>query len=132
MQYQILPTNITRTMWQIVRRITNEILGVKGLNAEEIWIYKYLYASLSNQRYKCIFPLLTLVLFTSVTPNWYFFHHDIQQTATKQFFFVFFSFLFFSYILHLHMYLHYTYFLHDAYTTLTCTTYNTYITIQLH
>ena len=30
------------------------------------------------------------------------------------------------------MYLHYTYFLHDAYTTLTCTTYNTYITIQLH
>ena len=30
------------------------------------------------------------------------------------------------------MYLHYTYFLHDAYITLTCTTYNTYITIQLH
>ena len=30
------------------------------------------------------------------------------------------------------MYLHYTYFLHDAYTTLTCTTYNTYITIQLY
>ena len=29
------------------------------------------------------------------------------------------------------MYLHYTYFLHDAYTKLTCTTYNTYITIQL-
>ena len=41
-------------------------------------------------------------------------------------------FLIFSYILYLHMYLHYTYFLHDAYTTLTCTTYNTYITIQLH
>ena len=30
------------------------------------------------------------------------------------------------------MYLHYTYFSHDAYITLTCTTYNTYITIQLH
>ena len=30
-QYQILLTNITRTVWQTVRRITNEILGVKGL-----------------------------------------------------------------------------------------------------
>ena len=27
----ILQTNITRTIWQTVRRITNEILGVKGL-----------------------------------------------------------------------------------------------------
>ena len=30
-QYQILQTNVTRTIWQTVRRITNEILGVKGL-----------------------------------------------------------------------------------------------------
>ena len=30
-QYQILQTNITRTIWQTVRRITNEILGVKVL-----------------------------------------------------------------------------------------------------
>ena len=30
-QYQILQTNITRTVCQTVRRITNEILGVKGL-----------------------------------------------------------------------------------------------------
>ena len=30
-QYQILQTNITRTVWQTVRRITNGILGVKGL-----------------------------------------------------------------------------------------------------
>ncbi|RMX36683.1 hypothetical protein pdam_00023830, partial [Pocillopora damicornis] len=29
-QYQILQTNITRTVWQTVRRITNVILGVKG------------------------------------------------------------------------------------------------------
>ena len=29
-QYQILQTNITRTVLQIVRRITDEILGVKG------------------------------------------------------------------------------------------------------
>ena len=31
MQYQILHANITRTVWQTIRRITNEILGVKGL-----------------------------------------------------------------------------------------------------
>ena len=30
-QYQIIQTNIRRTVWQTVRRITNEILGVKGL-----------------------------------------------------------------------------------------------------
>ena len=29
-QYQILQTNITRTVWQIVRRIADKILGVKG------------------------------------------------------------------------------------------------------
>ena len=30
--YQILQTNIIRIVWQTVRRITNEILGVKGVN----------------------------------------------------------------------------------------------------
>ena len=30
-QYQLLQPNITRTIWQTVRRITNEILGNKGL-----------------------------------------------------------------------------------------------------
>ena len=30
-QYQILQTNISRTVQQKVRRITSEILGVKGL-----------------------------------------------------------------------------------------------------
>ena len=30
-QYQILQTNLTRIAWQTVTRITNEILGVKGL-----------------------------------------------------------------------------------------------------
>ena len=30
-QYQILQTNITRTVWQTVKRITNEIFEVKGL-----------------------------------------------------------------------------------------------------
>ena len=31
-QYQILQANITRTVWETERRITNEILGVKGLS----------------------------------------------------------------------------------------------------
>ena len=31
-QSQILQTNITRTVWQTVRRITGEILGGKGLS----------------------------------------------------------------------------------------------------
>ena len=30
-QYQILKINIRGTIWQTVRRITNEILAVKGL-----------------------------------------------------------------------------------------------------
>ena len=30
-QYQILQTNIIGIVWQTVRRIANEILGVKGL-----------------------------------------------------------------------------------------------------
>ena len=30
-QYQILQTNIMRIVWNMVRRITNEILEVKGL-----------------------------------------------------------------------------------------------------
>ena len=36
MQYQILQTNITRTVWQTVMRITNEILGKKGLNHSKV------------------------------------------------------------------------------------------------
>ena len=36
-QYQFLQTNITRTVWQTVRRITNEILGVKGLIS--VWTF---------------------------------------------------------------------------------------------
>ena len=38
-QYQILQTNITRKVWQTVRRVSNEILGVKGLKKKhEIYI----------------------------------------------------------------------------------------------
>ena len=45
-QYQILQHNITRTVWQTVRRITNEILGVKGL----IWSYHILKSSVISYR----------------------------------------------------------------------------------
>ena len=31
--YQILQTNITRTVQQTIRRIADEILGVQGLNS---------------------------------------------------------------------------------------------------
>ena len=33
-QYQLFLPNITRTVWQTVRRITNEILGVKRLSVQ--------------------------------------------------------------------------------------------------
>ena len=33
-QYQIPQTNVTRTEWQTVRRITDEILGVNGLSQQ--------------------------------------------------------------------------------------------------
>ena len=36
-QYQILQTNIMRIIWQTVRRITNEILGVEGLPGNQ-WL----------------------------------------------------------------------------------------------
>ena len=40
-QYQILRSNIRRVESQTVRRITNEILGVKGLNWLETngWVF---------------------------------------------------------------------------------------------
>ena len=37
---QILQTNIIRIVWQIVRRISDEILGVKGLSTRRI-VYIY-------------------------------------------------------------------------------------------
>ena len=33
------PTNIIRIVWQTVRRITNEILGVEGLEATHFLLY---------------------------------------------------------------------------------------------
>ena len=36
MQYQILQTNMIRIVWQTVRRITREILGVKGCKKPQV------------------------------------------------------------------------------------------------
>ena len=52
MQYQILDTNITRTIWQTVRRITGEISGDKGL-----MMTSSMHLS-SNRLYKLKSPLL--------------------------------------------------------------------------
>ena len=41
-QNQILQTNITRTIWQTVRRITNVILEVKGLKRYSLLVPEYL------------------------------------------------------------------------------------------
>ena len=42
-QYQILQTDIIRIVCQTVKRITNEILGVKGLKGYEgiLWLYVF-------------------------------------------------------------------------------------------
>lgn len=38
-QDQILSADIIRIVWQVVRRITNEILGVKGLTVLiQLWL----------------------------------------------------------------------------------------------
>ena len=39
-RYQILQIEIISILWQTVRRITNEILGVKGLTA--LWPFYYI------------------------------------------------------------------------------------------
>ena len=65
-QYQILQTNITRTVWQTVRRITNEIWGVTRLkfslsNYEET---TFLTVKNFTQYLSFIFLLLLFILFS--------------------------------------------------------------------
>ena len=38
-QYQILHTNIIRTVWQTERRITTEILGVRKINSHSLNVH---------------------------------------------------------------------------------------------
>ena len=45
-QYQIPGTNIIRSVWQTVRRITNEILGVKRLIDIKLWVLPTWYITL--------------------------------------------------------------------------------------
>ena len=71
-QYQILQTNITRTVWQIVRRITNQILGIKGLmdRKRDQWIYTSGFRPEALSRFEncCEIAICTLLGFTQ-TPN---------------------------------------------------------------
>ena len=68
-QYQILQTNITRTVWEIVRRIANEILGVTGLReaVPHCWNHdaSLFLLNIYTFSYYCIFDMkfLTQLLF---------------------------------------------------------------------
>ena len=53
-QYQILQIDMIRIEWQIVRRIVNEILGVKGLNHEG-FVYLFLFLLLIDSLGCCPF-----------------------------------------------------------------------------
>ena len=55
-QYQILQTNTTRTIWQTVRRISKEIIGVKGLSGALV-----LHVLLSLIRWIAINPLDSII-----------------------------------------------------------------------
>ena len=61
-QYQILQTHITRTVQQIVRRITNKILVVKGLTVQTNLLFTcFVQISLNSRlKPKTDQPLLTL------------------------------------------------------------------------
>ncbi|RMX50549.1 hypothetical protein pdam_00008766, partial [Pocillopora damicornis] len=48
-QFQILQTNITEIVWQTIRRITNEILGVKGQNFSLQYQYNIKQTSYENK-----------------------------------------------------------------------------------
>ena len=67
-QYQILQTNITRAVWQTVRRITDEILGVKGLALAGwvTWLDYRLIKSIDNKSYFVLSLLIILLI-----NNWF-------------------------------------------------------------
>ena len=64
-QYQIPQTNVTRTVWQTVRRITNEILGVKGLSQQSCLVAHPAEAYLGFCNMKGTSPSLDGILFPS-------------------------------------------------------------------
>ena len=67
-QYRILQTNITRAVWQTVRRITDEILGVKGLALAGwvTWLDYRLIKSIDNKSYFVLSLLIILLI-----NNWF-------------------------------------------------------------
>ena len=73
-QYQILQTNITRAVWQTVRRITDEILGVKGLAPAGwvTWLEYRLIKSINNLINLIIVLSLLIILLVN---NWFIRQH---------------------------------------------------------
>ena len=67
-QYRILQMNTTRTVWQTVRRITDEILGVKGLALAGwvTWLDYRLIKSINNKSYFVLSLLIILLI-----NNWF-------------------------------------------------------------
>ena len=74
-QYQILQTNITWTVWQTVRRITNEILEVKGLSTgvcviESCFLFTQWKSALKTKAYRsylCICIMSSIEVFHPLT-----------------------------------------------------------------
>ena len=66
-QYQILQTNITKTVWQTVTRITNENLGVKGLRTKRVICKVQLSVSLMH----CDHILMSSVIYYKTDPGQY-------------------------------------------------------------
>ena len=69
-QYRILQMNITRAVWQTVRRITEEILGVKGLALAEwvTWLECRFFKSINNLINLTIVLSLLIILLVN---NWF-------------------------------------------------------------
>ena len=66
-QYQILQTNITKTVWQTVTRITNENLGVKGLRTKRVTCKVQPSVSLMH----CDHILMSFVIYYKTDPGQY-------------------------------------------------------------
>ena len=76
-QYQVLRTNTRRIVWQAVRRITNEILGVKGLKMFE-------FLSWATTKLNYVVKLL-LVFFINFLIHYFLFERDVIKILKPNF-----------------------------------------------
>ena len=80
-QYQILQINITRTVWQTVWRIINEILGVEGLTF--IFHAGELYSIIMAQKIKARLTTKCICWFFFVITDWLFTVSDTSKGKSK-------------------------------------------------